>query len=217
MAFGAYIQSTSADAGAGTTRNLAFGSNNAANALLFLVARFAGNPGTITVSDTRSNTWGLVQRVDTFNTGIMYRVLSGSAGANTVTLANTTSQICRWAIIEFTGPGTADDSDQASGYSGDDQPFTPALVTTVATELLVEGLVVGGDVASLTAGNSFTERVAQGTRLAIASRLVTSTGSYAGAYTLGAPDESWILMAGGFYEASVAPTVRTLTLLGVGL
>jgi|SRR6188474_229893 hypothetical protein len=202
MAFGAYIQSAGVDSGAGTTRALAYGSNNAANALLFLAARFAGNPGVITVSDTRSNTWGLLGRVDTFNTGLVYRCLSGSAGANTVTLANTVSQICRWVILEYTGPGTADDADSASGYSGDDAPATPALVTTVATELLFTAIITGGDV-SLTVGGSFTQRIAQGARLAAADRLVTSTGSYTPSYTI-SPDESWIMIAGGFSQAGGA-------------
>lgn len=198
MAFGAYIQSIGVDSGAGTTRNLAYASANAAQALLFLVARFSVDPGVLTITDTRLNLWGIQQRTTGgSNVGIVYRVLSGSAGANTVTLANTVSAICRWALLEYTGPGTADDADSGTDVSGTAE--TPALVTTVATELLFVGLTTGGDV-TFTPGGSLTQRIAVGARLIAADRLVTSTGSYTPSYGL-SPDELWIMNAGSYSQA----------------
>lgn len=205
MAFGAYVQAAETSVGTNeTTSNLAYGSNNAVNALLIAWARLYGTPGTVSVVDTRSNTWiptiNLANTNDSLLTLYGFHVLAGSAGANTVTLNTTGAVTRRWIILEYEGPGVLDDTTAQEGTTPGTSPTAGDLVTTVATELLVKVMAFWADTVA-TVGASFTERIATAAdRTNAADRLVTSTGTYPTAYSA-TGDEPWIMLAASFYQA----------------
>lgn len=216
----AFVQSTQGS-GTVTQLDLAFLSNNAAGNLIIVSARIGVNGRTITVTDSKGNTY----TQDKFQTAsavdlAIYSAKNIAAGANTVTCSiSGAADSIRLAIHEYSGLATASPLDQVASATATgtaaDSGATPT--TTVADELLFACCATGSG-RDLTAGASFTERevVVQGAateRLLTEDRIVSATGAYNGLVTLGTSG-LWCCAIATYKGASVRR--QTLMLLGLG-
>jgi hypothetical protein len=200
MAFGAHIQSTGVDGGSGTSLPLAYGSNNTASNILFAACRFGLGASNFGCTDSRGNTYAKIIEYNQATLGslVVWLCVSCAAGANTVTVTNTTSVSRRLAIAEYTGPGTFDKSAVAEGTSTTPNSGNTA-TTTQATELLF-GAGAANNVPVFTAGSGYVLRQSVSNKMAIEDQIVTSTGTYAATFTLDGSD-LWICAIITVYEA----------------
>lgn len=207
MAIFDHVQSTGADSGSGTSVGLAFTSNNTAGNTLIVAARIGDltqNPG---ISDSRGNSYTVIQNFETDgDTFVVWYSRNCAAGANTVTITNSSSVSRRWAIHEYEGDITLDQTAHAEGTGT--TPNSGNVTTTVNDELIF-GAVKTNDTTGFAAGASFTERQEQ-VKIATEDRKVSSTGSYAASMTLdiGTPNWSAIIATFKATVTTKAPLYR---------
>lgn len=188
----AFVQSTQVS-GTVTQHDLAFLSNNTAGNLIVVCARIGVAGRTITVTDSKGNTYAQ-DKLQTASAQdlVVYSAKNIAAGANTVSFAiSGAADSIRLAIHEYSGID-ANPLDQVASATGNstaaDSGATPT--TTVADELLFACASTGTS-KDLTAGTNFTERevVVQGAateRLLTEDRIVSATGAYNGLVTISA-------------------------------
>lgn len=159
----AYVQSTSKDAGTTTSSTLAFGSNNVAGNTIIVGIRIGTVSQTITVSDTRGNTYASALQFDDTNGGntvAVFYALNIGAGANTITVSYTSgSATLRWAQLEYSGTATSSplDGTATNQQTTGDSVFSANITTTVNGDLLI-GIMVNANGDTWTAGSGYTSR-----------------------------------------------------------
>jgi hypothetical protein len=195
----ALMQHTSKDAGVvASSSSLAFPSNNIAGNWIGVVIRTGHSGQTLTVSDTRGNTYRqALQSNETLDgpngeTFAIYYAENIAGGANTVTVAESISNnTLRFAILEYSGVATSNSFDVMAAAQGTGTAPNSGNATTAGGDLVL-GLVVTANGATMTAGSGFTieERVpaAPNTKLIAEDEIKTLVGAVAANATLTASD-----------------------------
>jgi len=134
----------------------AFGSNVASGSLIVVIVR--ATAGTIsTVADTRSTSYSLVDSNTSTDPCVwMYYGVTGSSGANTVTVTFGNSSNFRWGFaIEYSGQHASplDTNDDQTGTGTSD--LTLSAISTAGAGVIVVGGGQSG-LATYTAGTDFT-------------------------------------------------------------
>lgn len=168
---------------------LAFGSNNGAGNLITVITRYSSGGQTVTVTDSRSNTYALaksfVQTNDSNGTISIHYAYNIAAGANTVTVDITGTPTTRFIISEFSGVDTsADPLDKTAGAEGVGTALASGAVTPATDGQL---LLVGGfdsNTITFSAGTDFTMlTTVGGDRLGAEYYIQPTAGSHDGAMT----------------------------------
>jgi glucose/arabinose dehydrogenase len=187
-----FVQSRSTDCGAATTCSLAYTSNNATGNLLVLALRVGAVGRTITVTDTRGNSYTLAAtRTDTADghQSYIYYVPNSLAGANTITvgISNTAVPI-RFAIFEYSGADQTAPLDVTATNEGNGTTnvSTGSATTTLPGELIL-GFATTGNVSTFTQGSGFTMR-ATTTKVAVEEQIQSAAGAVNATFTLGSAD-----------------------------
>jgi outer membrane protein assembly factor BamB len=201
----AFVQSRNAQVTRGTTDSLAFSKANTAGNLIVAYVIW-DNPGAVTMSDTRGNTYTAATARQSWGNNWSAQVFYASgikAGSNTVTATFGTS-IKSFGIVylhEYSGLANVspvDVSASATGSSG--SMSSGAVTTTQANDLL---FAAGASDKTVTAaGTGFTKRLTGFGNLT-EDRVVTTTGSYAGTATQNGT--TWVMQLVAFRAASGAP------------
>ena len=194
----AYVQSTGTDAGgAGTGTSIAFATNNVAGNALFFAARFGGDC-TVTVSDSRGNTWTEdVHQVQSSDLGLLsvWSAPNCAAGANNITFSLSASVTARYLIAEYDGMLTSSILDKKavteSAGATSATPTSAATATTTNQNNLILGVVItNGSQGTISAGSGFTlrEAASETNRVALEDKLVTSVGGYTSSFNFSGAD-----------------------------
>lgn len=120
MAFGAHLQSPARQVAA-TTSDLVFGNNVTAGNLLLAFVNVDNIAATITVTDSQSNTYALLDRSNATNPQLVevWYAIAGSTGACTQTAVRSVAGSAIWhSASEFEGPFSASDLEGASVNNG---------------------------------------------------------------------------------------------------
>lgn len=214
------------DTASSASDTLAYGSNVTSGSLLVLSARVGGNPTgrTTTVSDSLGQTWSLAQKLEDSVAGestYIYYFMNSAAGANTVTLAiSTTATSMRWAVHEYSGAATTNVVDKISTNTGTTDNPAGTAVTTTADGEMIFGAVTNNAVTTYTAGTGYTLATqvpaAPNTRHASEHQLGAVTGTYTVVFTGTSGAATWQVVTATFKVAGGAAAVPTRSLLGVG-
>ena len=207
------VQHASKDAGTTTSASLAFNSNNTSGNWIGVCISAGVSGETFTVTDSKGNTYRNAIQFNATGSGntlgIFYAENIG-AGANTVTVSDSTSSTLRFAIFEYSGIvewGSLDKSTAAQGNST--APNSGTATTTANSELQFAAILTGG-AASFTPGSGYTTEetvpAAPNTTLIVEDQLQTSTGTVSAGATLGATTQ-W---AAGLATFKAAPTISSL-------
>ena len=186
----AHVQSKGLDSGSASTANLAFTSNITAASLIIVAARIGDVGASMTsITDTRSNTYARAkQQHGGGETLEIWYAMNSSAGANTVTVNSSGTFSLRWIIHEYSGLHTTAALDQTASNTGASTAADSSNVTTtVADELLFCANCVSGGVTA-TQGTSYTKRVEIATKVASEDRIVSSTLTTSGSWSLSGSD-----------------------------
>ncbi len=159
----ALVQHTNINGASAASQALAYVSNVAVNNLLVVVARCGGTPTSITVTDSRGNTWTNCTFHAVVGIGglqISYAV-SKDSGPCTVTVTPSATNTNRIAIYEYSGAAASAPLD-AENNTQTGTSTTPAAnsITPAADNELVFGAVANGNnitPQAFTAGTNFTE------------------------------------------------------------
>lgn len=183
--------------------------------LLFAVVKMI-NDTTVTITDTIGNVWTPIGSMPLLNTGFggIYAAwaINKTNAANTVrgTCGTTTNPGIVIAEFNTTESFNIPASNNLGTKVGTTSPITPtsAIANTVANALLIEfGADLDDTGNSRTKDSTFT--VAENTsRVLVAYRIVTSTGSYTPIITLGYGGNHNAMAAVVFQEAAPAGSLR---------
>jgi hypothetical protein len=149
-------QHGSIDAG-GTSVALAFASNNAAGHFIAVAVRAFSANQTITVSDSRGNVYlqAFKANNNSDDTLALFYAQNIAAGANTVTVAVSTSASIRFAILEYAGVATSNALDvTATSTLSSASPTSGNKTTTAAGDLLI-GVITTQSFGTFTAGSGY--------------------------------------------------------------
>jgi hypothetical protein len=217
----AFVQANHTNTGGGT---IATSGSVTANNLLLLCAVVAlGNDGTVTgVTDTRSSSWSLADRVTLSNRDVsLWYAVAGGTGSLTATVTvSGTLDSQHMVIAEYSGlltSGVLGDTN-INGPTTSTSPSSGNVVTTSADALVASCTGIAFSGVTYTATGSFTQRGADpGQRSVLTDRIVASTGSYDATGTL-SPSEEWGVVGAEFQATGGGGggTPRRLTTLGVG-
>jgi hypothetical protein len=203
---------------------LAFTSNVTAGSLLTAVFRI-GTTGTRTItglSDDKSNTYTEAFFLSAPDPGnafshYVYYAMNAASGSTTVTvtLVDANSSV-RWAIHEYSGLATTSALDQVSGRENTPASTTVStanVTTTLANELLfVSGCFFG---ATPSAGSNYTGRESLATRVFTEDRIVSSTLTTNGTFTV-SPSATSTCAITTFKAPVLGPGVGSILRMGVG-
>jgi len=214
------VQSNAVEGSGVGSVSTAFLSNSTAGNLLIAFVRMSTTTQTVTVSDTRGNTYADAvlqpQSADGHQIHIFYAP-NVRGGANTVTARFSASNNHPWlAVYEYSGLKALDRTAHAQGNNT--APTSGATAaTTSANELVFVGLGLPSSYAgSVTAGSGFTLGVEDanlnGSRGATEQSIVASTGAYVGAFTLSGA-RNWSCAVATF--STVPPPPPTLLSIAV--
>src|SRR5258708_7470988 len=125
---GIYVQSAANSASGTLAVACAYPGNNVAGNFLIAAVRVynnGGGPGTITVADTRGNTWiaaaGSPMTFGSFGNHLIFYCASCAAGANTVTVTCSVaggSNFPSVTVLEYSGMATASPVDDHNSGTG---------------------------------------------------------------------------------------------------
>jgi len=191
----ALVQSAGVDAGTTTSYSLRFESNNNTAGNWIAVCIRAGLSGqTFTVTDSNGNSYRqAVQINDTLdapngNTLAIFYAENVRAGANTVTVSDTTSGTLRFAILEYTGVATANSLDVIASAQGSSTSPNSGNATTTASGDLLLGAVVTADARTFTPPTGVQIRQfipgEPGTKLIVEDSIQAAPGTAAATATL---------------------------------
>lgn len=208
MAFGSLIQFHETD-----TEANAFSSNVAAGSLLLSLFR-TGTTTTITsATDTRGNTWRVVNSVVANGVKIwMYYAISGSAGANTVTI-DTDASVVNHFVVEYEGPFASGVESTSNGAATSSNLTTNNMTASRAASALFVGWFVaaGGGPITLSGTADHTD-LDTGAYTGFAHTVTTGTGAMTGTVS-GATN--WWAVGGVFnQQAIIRPDAGSYTLSG---
>ena len=200
----AFVQGGDTQVGSGTTASLAFPSANTAGNLIVVYVVW-DNPGTVTVSDTRGNTYTAATARQTWGSNWSAQAFYASnilGGSNTVKATFGTA-ITSFGIVylhEYSGLATASPVDASASAVGTSASMSSGAVTTTqANDLLFAAGASANTVT--TPGTGFTPRLTGFGNLT-EDRVVTTTGSYAGTATQNGT--TWVMQLLAFRVASTA-------------
>jgi outer membrane protein assembly factor BamB len=201
----AFVQGRNAQVTSGTKASLAFSKANTAGNLIVAYVVW-DNPGAVTVSDTRGNTYTAATARQSWGNNWSAQVFYSSgirAGSNTVTATFGTS-INSFGIVylhEYSGLANVSPVDVSASAAGSSASMSSGAVTTTqANDLLFAAGV--STVSVTTAGTGFTKRLTGFDNLT-EDRVVTTTGSYAGTATQNGT--AWAMQLVAFRAAGGAP------------
>ena len=212
----AYVQGASAQVGSGTTASVAFpGANTAGN--LIVVYVLWDNPGTVTVSDTKGNTYTPGTARQTWGTNWSSEVFYVSnvlGGTNTVKATFGTA-LTSFGIVyahEYSGVATASPLDASSSAVGTAASMSSGAVNaTSANDLLFAAGASANTVT--TPGTGFSARLTSFGNLT-EDRLASTTGSYAGTATQNGT--AWVMQLVAFRAAAagIGPSTKLAFVVG---
>jgi hypothetical protein len=194
-----YVQSNKGYV-AGSTSNVTFGLDVAAHSLIVVViSKYGGSPlAADAVTDNHSNTYHQVATItysgDTSLQLCTYYAYNVASGATTVTWACGSSTSISMAIHEYSGVAySADPLDQeAHAQATSGTAANSGNVTTTETDELLFGMVneFASGTVTIAADGSYTLRQKyenNSTQMTFGSadQIVTATGTYSAAFTLG--------------------------------
>jgi hypothetical protein len=187
----AYVQSGSKDCGTVTSCNLAFTSNNSPGNLLVVAVRSGSTTASVTITDSQGNAYATQTSQNQTTSGhkltIAY-VPNTKPGANTVTVAVSSSTTVRFAIHEYAGIFQASPVDASTSAQGSSTTPGPGKVTTrQAAELIFAASAVGA-APTWTGGTGYTLRQSPANALATEDQVVAATGTFAGTFSFSASD-----------------------------
>ncbi len=200
----AFVQGGNTQVVSGTTASLAFpGANTAGNLIVAYVVW--DNTGTVTVSDTKGNTYtaGTARQTWGNNWSAQVFYASNIAGGSNTVKATFATAITSFGIVylhEYSGLATASPVDVSATATGTSASMSSGAVsTTSANDLL---FAAGASANTVTApGTGFTTRLTGFGNLT-EDRLAATTGSYAGTATQNG--SSWVMQLLAFRPASTA-------------
>jgi hypothetical protein len=152
-------QNNGVDAGTVTSSSLAFPSNNTAGNWIGVAIRSGANPQTLTVSDSRGSVYRqATQFVQTTDgpTDAIYYAENIAAGANTVTVSQTTSATLRLVITEFSGLAASGSIDVTASSQGSSASPSSGSATTTSNGELLFGLISSANGDTVTPGSGYT-------------------------------------------------------------
>jgi hypothetical protein len=171
---------------AGTTRSstLAFTAANTAGNWIGVAIRAGRTGQTLTVSDTRGNTYRrAVQLNDTAGatTVALFYAENIAGGANTVTVSNTSRRsTLLFTILEYAGVATLNSLDGAAASQGYGTTPNSGPATATANGDLIVGVISSGVPVTFVAGSGYAIRnrvpAAPNTRLIVEDRLQATAG-----------------------------------------
>src|SRR5262249_39709272 len=142
------VQRVGKETGNVSSTTLAFGSNNSAGNLIAVVIRSGRSGETITVKDSRSNSYRLAGSLNvTLDTPqgdplAVYYAESISAGANTVTITQSQPASLRFEILEYSGLASSSSLDAVVSQQGASNSATSGSLTTTRNgDLLLSGMM----------------------------------------------------------------------------
>lgn len=168
---------------------------SAASGSTFIIGAVCNNSEFSSVADSKSNVYTLIGAAQTFDSagGVrLYYCQNGTGGASHTATLNVTSSAAHTVFfVEITGGLTSGILDQNNRANDTSSPFaSPGITTTQADEILIS--ILGGNSGSNPAthaestGFTIDETVTNGTTFytgCIASRVVSSTGTYNSSFT----------------------------------
>ncbi len=197
----AFVQGGDTQVGSGTTASLAFPSANTSGNLIVVYVVW-DNPGTVTVSDTRGNTYTAATARQSWGNNWSAQAFYASnilGGSNTVKATFGTA-IKSFGIVylhEYSGLATASPVDVSASAAGTSASMSSGAVTTTqANDLLFAA--GASDNTVTTPGTGFTARLTGFGNLT-EDRVVTTTGSYAG--TASQNGSTWVMQLVAFRVA----------------
>jgi hypothetical protein len=215
----ALVQHKSVDAGTTTSATLAFTSNKSAGNWIAVCIRAGASGETFTVTDSKGNTYHkAIQFNETGNgntLGIFYAE-NIAGGANSISVADTTSATLRFAIFEYSGIALSGSLDEEAAAQGTSTAPNSGNFTTTANGDLLLGAVLTGGTATFTGGSGYTieESVPAepNTKLIAEDQVQTSAGAASASASLAVSDH-WAAALAAFKVApqitSVSPTSGT--------
>ena len=201
----AFVQSGNALVTSGTKDSHAFSKANTAGNLIVAYVIW-DNPGAVTMSDTRGNSYTAATARKSWGNNWSAQVFYASgikAGSNTVTATFGTS-ITSFGIVylhEYSGLASVSPVDVGASATGSSGSMSSGAVTTTQPNDLL--FAAGASDNTVTAaGTGFTKRLTGFGNLT-EDRAVTTTGSYAGTATQNGT--TWVMQLVAFRAASGAP------------
>ena len=199
----AFVQGRATQVTSGTTASLAFSKANTAGNLIVVYVVW-DNSGTVTVSDTRGDTYTAATARQTWGNNWSAQVFYAPdivGGSNTVKATFGTA-ITSFGLVylhEYSGLATALPVDVSASAAGTSASMSSGAVTTSqANDLL---FAAGASDNTVTQGTGFTTRLTDFGNLT-EDRIVTTTGSYAG--TASQNGSTWVMQLVAFRAASGA-------------
>jgi outer membrane protein assembly factor BamB len=197
-----FVQANETEVASGTTQSTAFTTANTAGNLIAVYVVW-DNTGSVSLSDTRSNTYtaatGRVTWGSNWSAQVFY-AKNIAAGANTVkaTYANKLNSFGLLYIHEYSGLDQTSPLDVASSATGSPAAMNSGSATTTNASDLLFG--AGSSLNTVTAaGSGFTTRSTASGNLT-EDRNVSSTGSYAATATQNS--SAWVMQMVAFKAAT---------------
>ncbi len=204
----AFVQDRDTEVTSGTTASLAFSKANTAGNLIVVYVIW-DNPGNVTMSDTRGDTYTAATVRQTWGAGWSAQVFYASniiGGTNTVkaTFGTAITSFGLLYLHEYSGLATVSPVDVDASAVGTSAAMSSGAVTTTQAN----DLLFGAGASDLTAskGTGFTTRLTGFGNLT-EDRVVTATGSYAG--TASQIGTTWVMQLVAFRVASGAAGTPT--------
>ncbi len=212
----AYVQGASAQVGSGTTASVAFpGANTAGNLIVAYVVW--NNTGTVTVSDSKGNTYTAGTARQTWGSNFSSEVFYApniAGGANTVKATFGTA-LTSFGIVyahEYSGLATASPVDVSASAVGTTASMSSGAVSTTSANDLLFAAGVSSDTVT-TPGTGFTARLTGFGNLT-EDRLASTTGSYAGTATQNGTTWVMQLLAFKAAPAGIGPSAKLAFVVG---
>ncbi len=179
----------------GISATLAFNSNNSAGNWIGVAIRAGALNEVFTVTDSNGNPYHkAIQFNETGNgntLGIFYAE-NVAAGANTITVSDTTSATLRFAILEYSGVAASNSLDVTATAQGDSASPNSGNATTTANGDLLLGAIMTSDAATFTAGSGYkieeSVPAEPNTKLAAEDQVQAIEGTVSASATLGGAD-----------------------------
>lgn len=155
------VQHASIDVASSSSSSLAFPSNNSAGNWIGVCVRAGRSGETFTVADTLGNTYIQASQlnitVDTPNgdTLAIFYAENISAGANSVTVSDSTAATLRFAVFEYTGVATLGSLNVTAQAQGTSTAPSSGNATTSANGDLLLGAIATADALAFTEGTGF--------------------------------------------------------------
>jgi hypothetical protein len=202
----ALVQTTSVDAGTTSTATLPFNVNNLAGDWIGVIVRAGGASPTITVTDSKGNTYQkalqFTQTTDGHADAIFYAE-NIAAGANSVVVTLNASNTLRFSIVEFSGIKTSRSLDVTGFAQGSSMsPSSGNVTTTQNWDLVLGGISTGNTQGFTVPGNNFQILNTPGNKLLAEYQYLPTAGPIAA--TTFSTSDNWAAGVATFKAANTA-------------